>query len=269
MISLDGLAQFLGLVSLNVAAFVLTLARIGVALSILPLFKPPGFPMRIRASLSIVLALVVYPSVQNTFPVGILSSSLAFGLLFKEVALGFLLGYAASLVFWAIESVGSLIDLQTGLSNAQIFEPQAGHPSGPFTVISLQFATAAFVALGGLIAFINVLYESYRMWPVATFFPSLGGIGISRVIAESQSFLEMVVRLATPIILTLVVIELALAMIAKFAQSLNVFELAFPIKACAALLVLLILLASFLDAINAALEPARSMLRWFVERGSG
>ena len=60
----------------------------------------------------------------------------------KEVALGLLIGFAASTVFWTAESVGALIDAQTGFNNVQMTNPLSGEQSTPISHLLSQLVIA-------------------------------------------------------------------------------------------------------------------------------
>ena len=53
------------------------------------------------------------------------------GFVVKEMFVGALIGYAFSMLLWVMTAIGELMDVQSGFTNAQIFDPFGNHPKGP------------------------------------------------------------------------------------------------------------------------------------------
>ena len=162
------------------------------------------------------------------------------GLLLKEVFLGFVLGWTAGLVFWAVESAGLFIDNQRGAAQAMGADPLTGDQTSPTGSFLFQSVAVLFFASGAFLAMLGVVYSTYEWWPVAEVIP----MEFFRNTAAALHFGEAVARLAAsallisaPVVLACLFTDIALGLINRFASQLNVYILSLPIK-CA--------LASFL-----------------------
>ena len=127
------------------------------------------------SSLLVVSTLVAVPIVAFTSSPGDLASKsgLAFGVIVaKEIALGLILGYVSGLVFWIAEGTGFFIDNQRGSSMAEVQDPVSDSSTSPFGLLLTKIVAVLFFVGGGSHAFLILLYESYRLWPVFSYFPS-------------------------------------------------------------------------------------------------
>lgn len=253
-------AQF----SSTVLPFLLTIPRIAAVFIVLPLFGKRTLHGIIRNEFIIVLALFVYPMVlpgeTSLGPTG----PLYFVIALKETLIGILFGFFVGTFFWVAENVGYLIDLQTGSQNLQVFDPMSEHEDGPTAGFMLQFVIALTLAGGGLLTILDMLFESYRIWPIFEVTPSFDAMFVDTVAARADTLLSMTVRFAAPIIILLLLIELGLGVLNRFSEHMDVYNLAMPIKSMVAFFVLMLFLSfvydslrGFFGADNEALELLR------------
>jgi type III secretion protein T len=216
---------------------------------VLPLFPQQDFPMMVRNGIALALLAGVYPMLAAQLP-GDLSPVAWIGFTIKESFIGFVLGYALGSMIWALESVGGLIDNQAGMNNANIFDPFGGHQGGPYAAFLAQTAVVIFVLFGGLPVLASLLYESFSLWPMNSFTPSLGPGYQALAVGGFQSLAAWTVSLAAPILIVLVVIELGIGLINRVASELNAFYFAMPIKAVTAALMVAVLLSFWIDVLH-------------------
>ena len=238
------------------------LPRFGMAVLVLPLLPTSLVPKRLRSGLIIALALPAYPLLASTMPASDWSSGQWMVYALKEAAIGALIGYAMGLLLWGLTCVGELIDTQAGFNNAQIFDPFAGHPAGPVSVLLTQLGMLLFVAFGGLQVFLQLVYESLRLWPPASFYPDLGLPTLRDLaIATSGGLLELATRLAAPVIAVLLIVELGIGLVNRAAPQLNAFYFALPVKALAALLMLALCLSYIVDVVRLQIDASQTLLQ--------
>lgn len=237
-----------------------TLPRFGVALLILPLLVRGVIPSQIRIGFLLVMVMVAQPHMAVAFSANGWSMAQWLMFVLKEALLGGLVGYAVGLGLWALTAVGELIDLQAGMTNAQIFDPFGQHASGPYSALMSQLAVLLFLSFGGLHVFLQLLYESLLLWPPASFTPHLTASFKDFAVATSGSLLEVAVRFAAPVIGVLLLIELGVGLINRAAPQIDAFYFSMPIKAVTALLVLALLLTHLADVVKQGVEDSRLLL---------
>ena len=152
-------------------AVALTLPRLFAIFAVVPFLSGGMITGVVRNGLLLMLAMFMSPVAGEMPQASIGTWILIAG---KEALIGLMLGLGFGIFIWAIQSVGDLIDFQTGSSNASFFDPVAGHENGPTAEFLGWMVITLFISAGGLLAMLGVVVDSYRLWPVASFFPNLG-----------------------------------------------------------------------------------------------
>ncbi|QDQ24865.1 EscT/YscT/HrcT family type III secretion system export apparatus protein [Chitinimonas arctica] len=175
-----------------------------------------------------------YPVLQQTH------GAWAYGLLLsKELLIGFILGFSASISFWAIDMVGFLIDTMRGASMSSVLNPLLGAQSSIFGILFSQVLTVLFLILGGFNQLLEGIYRSYQIIAPGTplnFGPEL----MKFLVHEWRLMYELCLGFALPSIVVMVLIDLAMGFVNRSAQQLNVFFLAMPIKSAMVLFLLIV-----------------------------
>jgi type III secretion protein T len=213
----------------------------------------------VRAGLLAMLALFMSPIAGEIPP---LSIGMWLLIASKEALIGLLLGLGFGIFIWAIESVGDLIDFQTGSSNAAFFDPVAGHENGPTSEFLGWLVITLFVAAGGLLALVGVIVDSYRLWPVASFFPNVGKVLEEFAIRQGDTLFLWIVKLASPVLLVLVLVELGMGLIGRVAPQLNVFVFSQPLKSLLATLMMILFLYFVYESLQQFLRPSNGVLEF-------
>jgi type III secretion protein T len=226
----------------------------------LPLFPKQGFALLVRNGIAVALLLGAYPMLAAHMPPRDWETARWFGFALKEAFIGFLLGYAIGALFWVFQSVGDLIDNQIGLNNASIFDPFGGHSGGPYSGFLMQFSITVFIALGGLQLLAGLLYESYTLWPPRSFVPTLGEGYRQLALDGLQHKGGWTLTLVAPLIIVLVLAELAVGLVNRVTPQLNSFYFAMPVKGVLAILMLVALVSFWTDALRGAAAELRNLL---------
>ncbi len=148
------------------------------------------------------------------------------GIGLKEALIGIVLGFAASSVFWAAESVGTYVDDLTGFNQIQLQNPSQGQQTSLTSTLLSQFAIAAFWCLGGMTFLLGAVYESYHWWPVDSLAPASSAVVEAFVLSKTDSLMETVAKLATPMMVLLLLIDIGFGFTGKVSQKLDLHSLA-------------------------------------------
>ncbi len=199
----------------------------------------------LRTAFALSLVFILYPIVQVGHPPGEVPLLWTAGILIKEFLLGFLLGYAVGLIFWVGHGVGFLIDNQRGAAIASTFVALLEDQGSPLaSMVMMTMLTLMFVS-GAFLTVLSFLFETYRLWPVFSFFPALSKQDLPLLINRFDHFVYMTALLASPVLIATFLTEFGLGIVNRFAPQLNVFFLSMPIKSAVAV-VILIVYATFL-----------------------
>ena len=215
--------------SLNLAwieATMLAGVRMIAFIVIAPPFSYNAIPLRIKGMLALGLALAVSPRATD----GYVSSTTAefFGALVLEILVGGILGFLVYIVFAAVQSAGGLVDMFSGFSMAQGFDPQSMVNGAQFTRLFQMTALALLFASGGYQLIIGGLIRTFSAIPLG------GGLDLAApvqalIAATTQMFLAAV-QIAGPLLVVLFLADAGLGLLTRVAPALNAFALGFPLK---------------------------------------
>ncbi|MDY6010494.1 MAG: type III secretion system export apparatus subunit SctT [Duodenibacillus sp.] len=221
-------------------AFILGGTRLTVFAMVAPFMGNNVLNMTSRSALVAALYLVLHvPLLEAVAPLMPLTGHLVtfLGLLAKEIFLGFVLGWLAGLMFWAIESAGFFIDNQRGAGQASETDPLSGSQSSPTGSMLFQSAAYVFFATGAFLSYLGLVYGTYLIWPAGEMLPSSFFANKEAVFffggCVAKLALNMVL-LAAPVVLACLFTDISLGLINRFASQLNVYILAMPIKSALA-----------------------------------
>jgi type III secretion protein T len=165
----------------------------------------------------------------------------------KEMFIGMVIGYVASPVFWIAQSVGVVIDNMAGFNNVQTSNPLRGEQATPVSNVLIQFAIVLFYVSGGMLFLLGAIFASFRWWPLTATLPSLDALADSFLISQVDGIAAATVKLAAPVMLVLVLIDLGFGLVAKAADKLEPTTLSQPVRGAVALLMLVLLTGTFAE----------------------
>lgn len=211
----------------------LLLVRPGTLVVAAPAFGGLYAPAPVKVGLTLLLAIALLPAA--SLP----SSDSAAGigvLVAREFFIGLALAMAIRVLLAAAELAGHLASFQMGLSYSAIVDPQSGVRNNLLASLYANIAMVVFLLTNAHHAFIRALRDSYETLPI-------GGGQIGSSLPESVIALLAVVfgfglRLAAPILVVLVITELALALVARSAPALNLMAIGAPIRIIVGLVLL-------------------------------
>lgn len=171
----------------------------------------------------------------------------------REAMIGLVLGLSASSVFWVAESAGYYIDNLSGYNNAQVQNPMRTEQSTPTAMLFQQIAIVAFWGLGGMTFLLGALYESYRWWPLTASTLAVSNVLEAFVLRQTDDLMQMLMKLAAPMVMILVLIDLAFGYAAKSGGKLDVMGMSQPVKGAVTVLMLALFASVFVDQVHGQL----------------
>lgn len=241
-------------------AIALTLPRIAAAFLILPLMTQETVPALVRNSFFVSLAIVAYPIAAAAAPSTAMMQSTWALIVLKEIFVGTVIGFSFSAVFWALSAAGNVIDVKVGSSMANVMDPISGHQTSLTGLFLSQFGMWLFMATGAFTMFLDILLSSYKLWPVGNALPPLHGGGVAFFADQFSYLMTAVLMFSAPALIITSLLDIALGLINRYAQQLNVFALSMPIKAWLATWMLLLALAAIVEAVVRAIANNATLL---------
>lgn len=233
-----------------IIALALCTPRMLTAIIIAPFFNAEIINGITRRCILMVFSLIVFPTMLPFVRTHELSVVFVFGIMVKEAAIGALLGYLASLFFHAISAVGHIIDHQRGAAFASLMDPATGSQTTPLGSLFTQMTITLFFTGGGFFLFLSGMYESYRVWPIDTYWPRFDPEFALFFLEKLDDLMALALLLVSPVLIALFLCELSLGLINRFAPQLNVFFLAMPVKSAVAMALMIFYLQYLLQFIK-------------------
>ncbi len=241
------------LLSNQAVTVALATTRIAVAFQILPIFSNQLVPALIRNAIFVALALVtiVIHPVLTIEHLGAQGWLLLFA---KEILIGVAIGVYFGIFLWAFEAAGMVVDTQIGMSVAQVLDPLSGHQTSLLGLFLGRLANYVFMVAGGLMLLTGVTMESYQVWPIHKALPDFSQAGVVLFESEFSYFFQLMVLIASPIIVVVFLVDAVMGLINRYAQQFNVFFISMSLKMLAAVAVLMLTMSSLIDLLISELH---------------
>jgi flagellar biosynthesis protein FliR len=207
--------------------FLLTLTRVGGALTLLPL---PGFqntPQSARIILIIGIAFCLFPLWPVTVPMSGDAGALALAAV-SETAAGLLIGLSVAFIFEAFQLGAQAISFQTGFGFASTFDPSSQADSGVFQVFTQLACGLMFFGFGIHSELVRMLAKSMVLFHLEG--DAFKGHSVMFILQQGTSMFITSLKLALPVVALLFVVDQALAGISRLQAQLQLLNLAFPAK---------------------------------------
>jgi flagellar biosynthetic protein FliR len=219
----------------RVGAFFLVLARVSPLFVLAPLFSSKLVPGRVRGIVAVALAVGLSPVAGAN--VHLPTDEYAFaGLLGKELLVGLAFAFALGALFAAVQIAGSFLDTMIGFSFGSLVDPVTGNQSTVLQQLYSLVSVLVFIAIGGDAWIIRGLARTYEVVGLLQY-PQLDTMVAGAVSAFTQIFLAAI-EVAGPVILALVLTDAAFGVVSRVVPQLNVFQVGFPAKVVAGLLLI-------------------------------
>ena len=222
-----------------------------------PVISMRMVPRRVRIGLALLIVVAAQPGLPEPPPIS-LNSPEALMVILQQVLIGATIGFAARVVFAALEFAGEIIGLQMGLNFAAFFDPVAG---GQATAVSRFYGTMAawlFIVLDGHLMLIGAVAQSFHAFPVSD--RPLAFLSVVQPQVWGAEIFRLGLWIALPIIAMLLFVNLVLGVISRVASQMNIFAIGFPITLGVGLLGMLLTLPLMQAPFTMALEK---MLAYF------
>jgi flagellar biosynthesis protein FliR len=241
-----------------VPVFVLTFVRIGGMMIFAPLLGSNRIPRRVRVMLALLLAAGMCGSVKG--PVTLPDSTwvLTVGIA-GEIAFGIALGMISSFTFIAAQWAGEMMGHQMGMNISEVFDPQFGASGTIIGDLYFMLTIVVFLCIGGHREMIHGVGLSFQSLPLLS-------LGITHDLLDMlmglfMSCTTLALRLAAPMLVTMLVVDLALGCIGKAMPQLNVMTMGLAVRAIIGLIVVVVGITLTVNVISGQLADAMNTMQ--------
>jgi flagellar biosynthetic protein FliR len=138
-------------------------------------------------------------------------------------------------------------------------DPNSGVQTPVISQFMVILATLVFVSIGGHLILIELLLDSFRLWPIGE--PQLEMAMVWDVLQWSILLFTGAAMIALPAMIILLLTNSALGVIARAAPTLNVFAVGFPLTLLMGIALLITLLPTFMINIQSLWFEAFQQIR--------
>jgi flagellar biosynthetic protein FliR len=191
-----------------------------------PVLSMKVIPRRVRVALALLIVVCAQPSLPEMPPVSV-NSVEALLVVAQQVLIGLTMGFAARVVFAAIEFAGELVGLQMGLNFASFFDPMSG---GQVTAVSRFYGTTAawlFIVMNGHLMLTGAVINSFDTFPVSA--QPLAFLHVVQPQVWGAEVFKLGLWVALPVVSMLILVNLVMGLVARVAPQMNIFSIGFPI----------------------------------------
>ncbi len=216
--------------------FLLSSIRISSFLMSAPIFGAGYVILPVRIIVSMVVTLIVFSNQQSIVAIEDLSSSTIVIIIMKEIAIGLSAGLILTIIFSAASLAGEKIAGSAGLAMATQVDPNSGASTPVISQILMLFLLVTFLSIDGHLIALRTLIDSYENIPIL-FFPKLDILVNGGINALGSMFLAASI-IMLPVIVILLLVNVAIGIITRSAPTLNLFSFGFPITLLGVFIVL-------------------------------
>jgi flagellar biosynthetic protein FliR len=205
----------------------LVFARLGAIVMLIPGIGETFIPVRIRLSLALLLALVLFPLVGGAVPkIPVDVSGVALAII-KETAIGLFIGGILRFFMSSLAAAGEIMSIQTTLAFAQTANPTEAAPSTTL---------GTFLGLMGILLimttnlhhlFLSAIVRSYTIFPFTKAIPLADAKDLA-VQTVSRSF-ALGLQLAAPVVAASLIFNIATGLVGRVMPQFQIFFVATPL----------------------------------------
>jgi len=242
----------------KIELFILALIRISTIIFLLPAFSQTTVPTTVKAAISLLLAILVFPQMPLIGFTIANSPVFFFMIVLEQVFIGLMIGFVSSFLWYFIIMGGEWIARDIGLMQGTM-NPFTEFQSDIFSIILTILLIVLFLASGGHYFFIRVLFESFQYIPIGNFVWDTRSFTAILILLSASSFV-VAFQFAAPIIGAIFLCTVCLGLMNRVMPQLQVWILGIPIKVFFGVIVLIYSMPLMVQIFNVNFEQLQRAL---------
>ncbi|NLW81473.1 MAG: flagellar biosynthetic protein FliR [Desulfovibrionales bacterium] len=211
-----------------ILTFLSALMRVSLILFLMPFFGGQNLPAPVKAALTLTLTLALWPRIPH---MGLQMPGHPFALavmLGAELLIGLILGLVVRFLFAAIQTGGQLIGFQMGFTMVNAVDPESGISEAITAHFLYMVSLLTFLSFNGHLYLLSGLIQSFELLPPGAILlsPRLA----SQIFALSGQIFVLAIQIGAPVIASILLVDLALALVSRASPQMNVLIIGFPVK---------------------------------------
>ena len=244
--------------------FLFVFVRIASFIFVAPFFSTKGVPINVKIALSVFVAYIMYHfGPEHVYPE--YNTILGFAtVVLKEVSVGLLIGLAAQMCTSIVLFAGRIIDMEVGLSMANVFDPTTNEQAS-ITGALIQYGVMLILYRTGLHRYLlKALMETFILIPVSGVYIDTNKL-LESLITFLSDYIIIGFRVCLPVFASITLMNIVLGLLAKLAPQMNMFSVGIQLKLLAGLSVIMVTISLLPDVCNFITTQIQLMIVSMVE----
>jgi flagellar biosynthetic protein FliR len=201
-------------------------------------------PVRIKVFVLVLLSVTLSYVIPVGNAVSIDNAGMFLAAMVMEIVVGFTIGFVAYVVFAAIQLAGQLMDMQMGFGIVNVVDPLSGTQIPLMGNLTQTLALLMYLVIDGHHYLLQALIQSYQIVPVMGL--NLGGSFFDLLMTIAAQMFVIAVKIAAPIIIAVLVADIAMGFVARTVPQMNVFIVGLPLRILVGLITLMLMMPVYL-----------------------
>jgi flagellar biosynthetic protein FliR len=246
----------------SITSFALTWAllavRVAVVFGATPVFEQFPVPTFVRAAFVFAFAAALVASLPDGLVMQVPGGATLVVWVVREAIAGGVLAICINIAFAAFSLGARLLDVQIGFGISQVFDPVTRRDIPILTGLFANFAVLAFFATGAYVVMIRAFAYLIVLMPPAA--DALPRIDVQPLLVGAARLFVAGLALVGPVMLCVLIVEMALVMTARSLPRMNVFAVGLPLKIVTGFVALALWLPHMRDAVTHAFDSGFDLL---------
>jgi flagellar biosynthetic protein FliR len=175
------------------------------------------------------------------------------------MAFGFAMGMVQSFTFIAAQWAGEIIGQQMGFNLSEVFDPQFGAQGSIVGDMYFMLTLVVFLVIGGHHEMLRGVRDSFVSLELLS-------LGVNENLFDTligffTAATKLAFRLAAPMLVTMLVVDLALGLVGKIMPQMNVMAMGLSLRSALGLVIVILGLSMTNDALRSSLAQAMGAVR--------
>lgn len=244
--------------------FLLIVIRITTFIYSAPFFNMGNTPARVKIGLGIFVSYLIY---QVLLPVEPLQYDNILGysvLVLKEAMVGLIIGFGANICMSVVNFTGNIIDMETGMAMATLFDPQTNQETSISGVL-YQYAMSLMLIVSGMYQYLlKAIVETYTLIPINGAVFDREHL-LNSVTKFMGNYLTIGFRICLPVFCAMILLNAILGIMAKVSPQMNMFAVGMQLKVLVGLGILFLAVSMLPNAADFIFTQMKVIVVDFVE----
>ncbi len=217
--------------------YLLVVTRVSCFVFAAPFFSTNNVPRRVKVGFSLVVAFLLYRFVVPHYVLQYDTLPGYASLVIKEAMAGVLLGLSTNLCMYIMQFVGTLSDMDIGLSMVNFFDPVTRVSTG-FTGTLYQYSLLLILCVTDMYQWIlRAFVDSYELIPTGRIVFDMDSL-FNSMASFMTDYIVIGFRIFLPVFGVMLLLNAVLGIMAKIAPQMNMFSVGMQLKILVGLSVL-------------------------------